>query len=166
MNVPKDYDPRYIGIDDVPIEVADSYSIEDKREALFQAESRAELDRNGSEQFDPEDVTPILQTAIANLATHHLTRGAVANDDVTLGDLGDGGDQRKTHADQFKETYDDIIEALAESGPGTQSGSYFGATGNIDSPVSANTGRTSRRHRLGEIDPDDGRLAVHENFIS
>lgn len=165
MESPRNYTPRYIELDDVPIDITDSYSVAEKREALFQAESRFELDENGGEEIPNEEITPYHQTAVANLATHHLTRGAVGNDDVTLGDLEDGGDQRESHAQQFKETYEELIDAIAETGPNEQTGVYFGVTGDDDGPVTVNSGPYSRRHDLGEQYPHDARHLVHDSFI-
>jgi len=165
MESPQEYTPRYVALDDVPIDITDSYGIGEKREALFQAEGRFELDHNGGEEIPDEEITPYHQTAVANLATHHLTRGAVGNDDVTLGDLDDGGDQRESHAQQFKDTYLELVDALAESGPEDQPGTYFGATGDSEGPVTVNSGPYSRRHDLGERFPYDSRYLVHDSFV-
>lgn len=146
---PTDYDPRYISVDDVPLEIADQYSTSEKREALFGAEHEMEIDLVGGEQIPEDEVTPLHQTAVANLATHYLTRGATSNDDITLGDLDDGGEQTERHADQYRETYERLIEKLAEAGPNGQSGTYLGKSPGKAGAVSVNTGKYSRRHNLG-----------------
>lgn len=166
MQSPRQYEPIYVGLDDVPLEINDTYDYEAKREALFQAETKLELDRNGGEALPADLITPAHQTAVANLATHYLTRGSVSNDDVTLGDLGDDGDQRETHSTQYKDAYDEFIDAMSEISEGGQSGVYYGAAGSGGEAISVNSGRDSRRHRLGQIDPDGGRLPVVEKFVA
>lgn len=166
MERPREYTPIYIGIDDVPLEINDSYDTPDKREALFQAETKLELDRNGGEPIPTDRITPAHQTAVANLATHYLTRGAVSNDDVTLGDLGDDGDQRESHSTQYKDAYDEFIDAMSEIGEGGQSGVYYGAAGSGGKSISVNSGKDSRRHNLGNIDPYTSKVPVHEQFVS
>lgn len=149
---PTDYEPRYVDLGDVPIEVQDSYSPEDKREALFQAESQIDSDRAGRLTLlddETEDITNLHIVAIINLATHYLVRSATSNQDVTLGDLDDGGEQTKRHADEYKLAYDEIIEQLAESGPAGQTGVYYGVTGSGTNDTAVNTGT---RHDLRYID--------------
>lgn len=147
---PREYEPRYVEVTDVPIEISDVYPDEEKREALFNAETELELDRNGGEPIDLSDVTNSVQAAVVNLATYYLARGATANDDVTLGDLGDDGDQTQNHAEQYLDTYEKIIDKLAQTGDGDQQGTFFGATGSGTQSYATNTGRNSRRHNLGE----------------
>ena len=165
MESPEDYTPKYVRLEDIPLEVPDSYSVAEKSEALFQAEPTFEFDYNGGETVPDTELTPLHQTAVANLATYHLVRGAVGNQDVTLGDLGDGGEQRESHAMQFKESYDEALDSLFESGPDTQSGTYFGATEQDDSVTTANTGPYSRRHRLGNQRPEGYGPVVDDQFI-
>ena len=159
---PREYEPIYAEPDAIPIEIEDSYSLEDKREALFHAEQRLEVDRNGGLEIPPEDFSGIHLSALLNLATYHLTRGATSNQDVTLGDLDDGGEQTERHAEQYKETYEELIDRLAEAGPDGQSGTYFGSDGEKGTTMAANSGEDSNRHRLGggtDIDP------VHPDYV-
>ncbi len=165
MDVPSEYTPTYIPLEALPIAIEEEYSAENKREALYQAEGKFELDRNGGEQIPTEDLTSVHKTAVANLATYHLVRGAVGNSDVTLGDLGDDGDQRENHAEQFLEVYNEALDALAESGGDNQPGTFWGASGNSGGSYTANTGRDSRRHDLGEQRPFSARQTVHEDFV-
>lgn len=153
------YEPVYVSVDSVPIEIPDSYSEERKREALFQAESRLEVEVNGGFVIDDGDVTAIHQSAVANLATYHLARSATDNSDVTLGDLSDDGDQKERHADQYLETYNDHIDLLSEVDDG-QTGVYFGATGSGGKTVTVNSGEHARRHHLQY----DTHRIVHEKF--
>ena len=158
---PTTYEPHYVAVDSVPIEIPDEYSEGRKREALFQAESRLELERNGGKRIEDEDVTAIHQSAVANLATYHLARSATDNSNITLGDLDDGGDQKERHAEQYLETYNDHIELLAEVGPGGETGAYFGASGSTGRVIGVNTGDRGRRHNLRT----DAHRIVHERFL-
>lgn len=159
--LPKEYSPKYVALESVPIEIPDNYSIEQKREALFQAEAAIESDRTGGWEIDEADLTPLHQSAVANLATYHLARSATNNSDVTLGDIDDGGDQRKDHANQYVETYERHLKRLAEAGSEGQTGTYFGASGDAGQSISVNSGRRSRRHELGSDPYTD---LVHESF--
>jgi len=158
---PTEYDPIYVSVDSVPIEIPDSYEESRKREALFQAETRLEIEVNGGVEIPEEDVNNIHRSAVANLATYHLARAATDNADVTLGDLDDGGEQTKSHAEQYLESYNDHIDLLAESDGDGQTGTYFGATGNQGRTVSVNTGSDSRRHNMNHRT----RQIVHETFV-
>ena len=157
---PSQYEPIYVAVDSVPIEIPDSYTVKRKHEALFQAESRLELELNGGVPIPESDVTAVHRSAVANLATYHLARSARDNSDVTLGDLDDGGDNRKNHAKQYLDTYNDHIDLLAETDDG-QTGVYFGATGTGGRSFAVNTGDDSRRHSLNART----RQIVHDRFI-
>lgn len=159
--LPTEYEPKYVSLESVPIEIADNYSIDQKREALFNAESALEADRTGGWEIDPEDLIPLHQSAVANLATYHLARSATNNSDVTLGDLDDGGDEKMDHANQYVETYERHLKRLATRGSEGQTGTYFGASGDSGKTISVNSGRNSRRHDLGS---DHYRDLVHEDF--
>lgn len=152
IQTPTDYDPIYVDLADVPIEVEDRYSESEKREALFGAEADLEIDRNAGYEIPQEDITKNHVQAILNMATYYLVRSATSNDDVTLGDLDDGGEQTERHAEQYLETYERLIERISEAGEEGQPGTYMGATGNTGSAIAVNTGENSRRHRLGSND--------------
>jgi len=151
---PDTYDPKYVEISDVPIEVDDVYDEKDKRTALFNAEADLELDLNGGEQISQDEITQSHVKAVVNLATYHLVRPAVSPNDVTLGDLEDGGDQREAHAEQYVETYEREIQKITEN-VGGQSGTYYGASGEGEGPFAVNTrqehryNRNERRRREG-----------------
>ncbi len=151
---PDAYTPKYVTTSDVPIEVPDDYSESEKRTALFNAEADLELDLNGGDEIPQNEITQSHVKAVVNLATYHLVRPAVSPDDVTLGDLGDGGDQREAHAEQYVETYEREIQKIAEN-VGGESGVYYGASGGGEGPFTANTrqehryGRNERRRREG-----------------
>lgn len=159
--LPTEYEPKYVALESVPIEIADEYSIEQKREALFQAESALEADRTGGWEIPDEDLIPLHQSAVANLATYHLARSATNNSDVTLGDLDDGGDEKMDHANQYVATYERHLKRLAERGSEGQTGTYFGTSGDAGRSISVNNGHHSRRHDLGTDSVHD---LVHEDF--
>ncbi len=144
---PERYEPRYVRVSAVPIEVQDTYDDAEKRTALFNAETDLELDRRGGERIEEDEVVAGHIHAVLNLATYYLVRGASSPSDVTLGDLEDGGDEQQSHAQQYYDTYTQIVESLAQSADG-QPGTYFGETGNPGGVVSVNVGEDARRHDL------------------
>lgn len=160
---PTEYEPKYVDLSDVPIEIEDNYSLGQKREALFQAEAALEADRTGGWEIDPDDLIPLHQSAVANLATYHLARSATSNSDVTLGDIDDSGDQRENHANQYVATYEKHLQRLAQRGAEGQTGTYYGASGGAGKTISVNSGSNSRRH---DIDRNTDRDVVHEAFRS
>ena len=161
MDDPTQYDPRYVEVDAVPIEIPDSYTDSAKREALFQAESRLEVERTGGVPIDENEINAVHQSAVANLATYHLARPATDNEDVTLGDLDDGGEQTERHSEQYLETYHELVDLLSEAGDNGQTGTYFGAAGKANETVTVNSGRDGRRHNLRS----DFRELVHDRFL-
>lgn len=163
---PAAYKPHYVSVEDVPIEVADSgYDTADKRTALFGAETALELDTNGGEQIPQDELRNGHIKAVLNLGTYYLIRSATSPDDVTLGDLGDDGEQKESHAEQYLETYSKFIDKLAETGPDDQTGTYFGAQGNDAETIAVNSGECSRRHNLGEICPRETVQKVHKSMV-
>lgn len=158
---PTQYDPQYVDVGDVPLEIPDEYTTEDKREALWEAEAQFEMERTGGEPIPDGDITPLHLSAIANLATYHLARGATNNSDVTLGDLDDGGEQTERHAEQFLKTYQKHLELISEAGDYGQSGTYFGHTGGKATTIAVNKWNETRRHRLRGDWPN----IVHDRFI-
>jgi len=137
-----DYQPRYVPTQEIPVEGPDSYDIEDKRRALFQAESKLDTDINGGEPISEENIHPIHRFAVLNLATYHLVRSAVSPRDTTLGDIANDGDRRETYAKQFLETYNEAVDSLAETDVtdgDDDSGRYYGATGSSDGSGSYST---------------------------
>lgn len=152
---PTEYEPRYASLQDVPLEVEDTYTEGEKREALFQAEGDYELDYNGGYEVHLDEVGPNHIKAVLNAATYYLVRSATSPKDVTLGELEDGGDQKEVHADQYLETYKSLIERIAEAGGEGEPGTYWGKSGHGRGPVTVNnrddhrSARRSRRAREG-----------------
>lgn len=128
---PATYSPVYVSISAVPLLEEDAYDESSKREALFSAESELEMDVNDGFAIPDEEFTSAHRNAILNLATHKLTKGAVAPSNTTLGDMADGGDQAKRHAETYLDAYERIIDSIQHSDE------QHGATRNTS--VSVNT---------------------------
>lgn len=109
---PATYQPTYVSLSAVPIQEEDVYSETDKREALFNAESELELDVNDGLEIPEEERATAHRNAVLNLATYHLTKGAIAPNNATLGDMADGGGQAKEHANTYLDTYERIIDGI------------------------------------------------------
>ena len=159
---PANYTPIYVEVDDIPIDIPDSYSLEQKKKALYQAESRFETERTGGKQISDADLTPTHKSAVINLGTYHLARGATDNEDVTLGDLDDGGEQTERHAEQFLETYKELVELISEAGDYGQPGTYFGATGDPGRTVAVNQYDETTRHTIRGTNTE----IVDERYVS
>lgn len=118
MSVETDYNPQYVELDDVPISGPDDYKPEEKRKALFHAESSLELDVNNGKTIQKEDLTNSHRSAVMNLATHVLTHAAEEPSDVTIGDMQDGGSTITEYSSRYLEEYQRIVDGLVESGAG------------------------------------------------
>lgn len=114
------YSPRYVDPVDIPVQIRDDYSEEQKLQALEVAESEAELDLNQGESFDTVDISAAImdkiRTAIKQKATAELVEGAEHPDDVTLGDIDDDGSDLTDYADTFDEQYESLIDKIRNSG--------------------------------------------------
>ncbi len=143
---PDTYEPKYVSLSDVPIEVDDVYDETQKRVALFNAEADLELDLNAGTEIPQEDITQSHVKAVVNLATYHLVRSATSPSDVTLGDLGDDGDQKERHAEQYVETYEREIQKIIQVVDGNE-GVYYGSSGDGEGPFTVNTREEHRQNR-------------------
>jgi len=110
------YSPRYVSIHDIPVQIPDDYTDSQKEDALEYAESSLELDLNNGEVIPPEDQITIMESAIKQLATCHLAKGAEDPNDVTLGDIEDAGDTKVEYANSFCDQYEDTITRIINSG--------------------------------------------------
>jgi len=113
------YTPRYTNFTEVPVQIPDDYSDEQKRQALEVAEGTAELDLNQGEQFDNSIPSPIMrkiETAIKQKATAELAEGAESPNDVRLGDLSDDGKDKADFAELFDTEYEKIVTKIRNSG--------------------------------------------------
>ena len=110
------YDPKYITIDDVPVQIPDDYSPAEKEDALEFAEASLELDLNDGNVIGQNQVTSMMRAAIKQLATCQLAKGSEHPDDISLGDLSDSGDTKVSYAESFCDEYEDIVKKLQNSG--------------------------------------------------
>lgn len=119
------YQPKYIGLTDIPVQIPDDYSDSEKRDAVEFAESMLELDVNDAATIKQTDVTPYHTTALKQLATSELAKGAEDNDDVALQDLEDGGTTKSQYSrDSFKSRYEDIVTGIRKAVNSQSTGVY------------------------------------------
>jgi len=119
------YQPKYIELPDIPVQIPDDYDDSEKRDAVELAESMLELDINDAAEIKQADVTPYHIAAVKQLATSELAKGAEDNDDVALQDLGDGGNTKSQYSrDSFKARYEDIVEGIQKAINSQSTGVY------------------------------------------
>ena len=120
MPVETNYAPKYIDLEDVPVAGPDEYSDGAKRKALFEAEATLELDVNDGMEIEQSELNDAHRAAVMNLGTHILTHSAGSPDDVTLGDMADGGGQSMDYASKYLERYERLIEKIRGTSDGDQ----------------------------------------------
>lgn len=147
MSVETNYQPKYVELDDVPLSGPDDYSSEQKRKALFHAESSLELDVNNGDPIQPADLTNSHRSAVMNLATHVLTHAAEEPSDVTIGDMEDGGGTVTEYSSRYLEEYQRIVDGLIESGAGGH--------GNFSIAVNSNKDKDRYGSKYDTGAPDD-----------
>lgn len=145
MPVETDYSPEYVELGDVPLSGPDSYSAEEKRKALFHAESSLELDANNGDPIANDELSNSHKSAVMNLATHVLTHAAEEPSDVTIGDMQDGGGTITEYSSRYLDEYQRIVTQLVESGAG-EHGNYA---------ASVNTGEDRYEDQYDTGAPDD-----------
>lgn len=119
------YQPKYIELPDIPVQIPDDYDESEKRDAVEFAESMLELDINDAAVIKQADVTPYHVAAVKQLATSELAKGAEDNDDVALQDLEDGGNTKSQYSrDSFKARYEDIVEGIQKAVNSQSTGVY------------------------------------------
>lgn len=111
------YQVQYITLSDVPIQVPDDYSDEQKRNAIKVAEQSAELDLNDGAPLTelPPTILPNIETAIQQKATAELLRAAEDPDDTTIGDLNDDGTTKADYAERYDDQYASMITKIQNS---------------------------------------------------
>lgn len=110
------YSPRYINLDDVPVQVPDDYDDRHKLDAIETAESMFEIDVNDGEQLDEEESShSIVQSAVKQKATCELIKGAAHPNDVRLGDIQENTGKEDL-AQTFCERYEEMVAKINESG--------------------------------------------------
>lgn len=110
------YSPKYIGYDEIPVQVPDEYSKKEKGMALELAESSLELDLNDGSAIKSDDFTSLMSAAVKQKATCELVKGADDPNDVTLGDLDDDGTTKQDYSEVFCDRYDEIVLKLQRAG--------------------------------------------------
>jgi len=129
MPIETDFDPRYVDLDDVPISGPDvNVSIGDKRKAVFEAETALELDVNGGQEIEADEVTRAHTLAVLNLATHVLGAGAADPSSPTLGDMADD-DSTRDYAEQYLEKYNEYVDKILEVDQDADGDHSFASTG-------------------------------------
>jgi hypothetical protein len=119
------YEPKYIDLSMIPVQVPDDYSTQEKRDAVEFAESMLELDVNDAAKIMSQDLTPYHIAAVKQLATSELTKGAEDNDDVALQDLDDTGSTKSEYSrDAFKERYEMIVTGIQKAVNSQSTGVY------------------------------------------
>lgn len=113
------YSPQFITFQDIPVQIPDDYSNEEKAAALEFAESSLRLDINNGEEIS-EDVIEsagvMLETAVKQKATCELAKGAEHPDDTSLTDLSDTGADKSDYASEaFCDRYEEIIDKIQYS---------------------------------------------------
>ena len=110
------YSPKYIGYEEIPVQIPDEYSKKEKGMALELAESSLELDLNDGSEISQSNFTSMMSAAIKQKATCELAKGADDPNDVTLGDLSDDGTTKQDYSEIFCDRYDEIIGKLINAG--------------------------------------------------
>lgn len=132
MSIETDYEPKYIDLEDVPLSGPDDYSSEDKRKAIYQAETKLELDVNSGEAIQQSEVIEAHRAAVMNYATHVLTHSAEDPSDVTLGDMQDGGGTITDYSSDYLQHYHDLVDQINSSGVGSSNYGNFSVAVNYD----------------------------------
>lgn len=110
------YSPKYVQVDDVPVQIPDDYDDHEKLDAIEVAESSLELDLNEGIKIPSDKVRPVMRTAIKQKATCELAKGAEHPDDAALTDLSTtGSDKAEYAAEAFCQRYDELINKILDS---------------------------------------------------
>lgn len=109
------YTPKYVSLSDVPVQIPDDYSQQQKEDALQSAEASLELDLNDGDEIPSNEVVPSMVTAVKHKATCHLAQGAESPDDVTLGDIDDSGTTMTEYAQAFCDHYDELVDKMLDA---------------------------------------------------
>jgi len=111
------YSPKYVDTTEIPVQIPDDYSDQEKLDALEYAETVAELDLFNGEEIRPELQSSRLTAAIKQKATCELAKGSEHPDDVALGDLDDTGSTKVDYSTEaFCERYEELVDAILDAG--------------------------------------------------
>ena len=142
------YSPKYVGYDEIPVQVPDEYSKKEKGMALELAESSLELDLKDGATISDSEFSSMMAAAIKQKATCELVKGADDPNDVTLGDLSDDGTTKQDYSEVFCDRYDEIVGKLINAG-------VIEGGANNRSPFVYTTGDPSPFDRYQEDNPDE-----------
>lgn len=120
------YSPKYVSANEVPVQIPDDYSEDEKKAALEFAESSIELDLLDGDPLPEEMQVVMVKSAIKQKATCELAKGAEHPDDTALTDLSDTGSNKADYAaEAFCDRYDELVDKIASSGlvPSEEEGS-------------------------------------------
>lgn len=127
------YEPKYVTLDSIPVQIPDDYSPEQKRDALEYAEAIIEVDLNDGGEFVESEITPVHEAAIKQKATCELAKGAEHPDDTSMGDLEDDGSTKSDYAaEAFCDRYEEIVEKIRAFLESETTGPYVYTTESSD----------------------------------
>lgn len=110
------YTPRYVSVGEIPVQIPDDYSQQEKLDAIEFAEAAAELDLKDGKQFADDELSPNIMVAIRQKATCELAKGAEHPDDTALTDLSDTGADKADYAENaFCQRYEEIIDKIQQT---------------------------------------------------
>lgn len=122
------YSPRYVQVDEIPVQIPDDYSQDEKLDAIEFAEAAAELDLKDGEQFDDSELSSNIIVAIRQKATCELAKGAEHPDDTALTDLSDTGADKADYAENaFCQRYEEIIDKVQNTDKFAEEGGASGS---------------------------------------
>jgi hypothetical protein len=111
------YSSKYVDLSEIPVQIPDDYSDQEKGDALEFAESSIELELTDGERIDQEDLDGpagfSIRSAVKQKATCELAKGAEHPDDTALTDLSDtGSDKADYAAEAFCDRYDELVDKI------------------------------------------------------
>jgi hypothetical protein len=156
------YSPRYVGLNDIPVQIPDDYTDTQKLSAIEFAEISMELDLNDGIPLSDkqlQDVEPMVISAVKQKATCELAKGAEDPDSVALTDLSSGGSTKSDYAtDAFCDRYDEIIMKIEKS-------SLLGdETGGDISPFVYTTSDPTPTNEYQEYPVDEDSFDINERY--
>lgn len=128
------YSPRYISVDQVPVQIPDDYDQSEKIDAIELAESLLELELNDGRKIDT--VTTVHEAAIKQRATCELAKGAEDPDDVAISDIRDDGSNKSDYAHvAFCDHYSELKSKIQAFMDSSESGPYVYNTAKSDDQI-------------------------------
>jgi len=109
------YSPKYITLNDVPVQVPDEYDDKEKLDAIEKAETSLEIDINNGESIADANFVSVMRSAIKQKATCELIKGASHPNDVRLGDIQEESGKQDL-AETFCMSYEELVAKINEAG--------------------------------------------------